>query len=87
MIVAKGLTSGYLPLGAVSPGRRSTEPFWRPGSAEVFRHGYTYSAHPTACAVGLANLDILGREQLVAGCGSSSRCWRPRWPRWPGTNW
>ena len=66
MIVAKGLTSGYLPLGAVLAGPRVAEPFWRPGSAEVFRHGYTYSAHPTACAVGLANLDILAREQLVA---------------------
>jgi putrescine aminotransferase len=65
MIVAKGLTSGYLPLGAVLAGPRVAEPFWRPGSAEVFRHGYTYSAHPTACAVGLANLDILAREQLV----------------------
>jgi putrescine---pyruvate transaminase len=31
----------------------------------VFRHGYTYQAHPTACAVGLANLDVLEREQLV----------------------
>jgi putrescine aminotransferase len=66
MIVAKGLTSGYLPLGAVVAGPKVADPFWRPGSAEVFRHGYTYSAHPTACAVGLANLDILAREQLVA---------------------
>jgi adenosylmethionine-8-amino-7-oxononanoate aminotransferase len=66
MIVAKGLTSGYLPLGAVLAGPRVAEPFWRSGSAQVFRHGYTYSAHPTACAVGLANLDILAREQLVA---------------------
>ena len=66
MIVAKGLTSGYLPLGAVVAGPKVAEPFWRPGTSEVFRHGYTYSAHPTACAVGLANLDILAREQLVA---------------------
>jgi adenosylmethionine-8-amino-7-oxononanoate aminotransferase len=46
MTVAKGLTSGYLPLGAVIAGPRITEPFWRAGSTEVFRHGYTYSAHP-----------------------------------------
>ena len=65
MTVAKGLTSGYLPLGAVVAGPRVCEPFWRPGSTEVFRHGYTYSAHPAACAVGLANLDIIEREQLV----------------------
>jgi putrescine---pyruvate transaminase len=65
MTVAKGLTSGYLPLGAVVAGPRVSEPFWRPGSTEMFRHGYTYSAHPAACAVGLANLDIIEREQLV----------------------
>ena len=65
MIVAKGLTSGYLPLGAVVAGPKVTEPFWRPGSAEIFRHGYTYSAHPAACAVGLANLDVIERERLV----------------------
>ncbi|HEY2506796.1 MAG TPA: aspartate aminotransferase family protein [Streptosporangiaceae bacterium] len=66
MTVAKGLTSGYLPLGGVLASPRVAEPFWRPGSAEVFRHGYTYTGHPAACAVALANLDILEREQLVA---------------------
>jgi adenosylmethionine-8-amino-7-oxononanoate aminotransferase len=65
MTVAKGLTSGYLPLGAVLASPRVAEPFWREGSAEIFRHGYTYSAHPAACAVGVANLDIVEREQLV----------------------
>jgi putrescine aminotransferase len=62
---AKGLTSGYAPLGAVIIGPRVQEPFWRPGSAEVFRHGYTYSAHPTACAVALANLAVLERDHLL----------------------
>ena len=66
MTVAKGLTSGYLPLGAVVVGPRVAEPFWRSGSAEMFRHGYTYTAHPAACAVALANLDILERERLVS---------------------
>jgi len=66
MTVAKGLTSGYLPLGAVLTSPRVAEPFWRSGSTEMFRHGYTYSGHPTACAAGLANLDIIEREQLVA---------------------
>jgi putrescine aminotransferase len=65
MTVAKGLTSGYAPLGAVLAGPRVAEPFWRPGSAEIFRHGYTYQAHPVSCAVGLANLDVLEREQLI----------------------
>ncbi len=62
---AKGLTSGYLPLGAVLAGERVAEPFFRPGNAEVFRHGYTYSGHATACAVALANLDIIEREDLL----------------------
>ncbi len=65
MTVAKGLTSGYLPLGAVVAGPKVAEPFWQPGASQIFRHGYTYSAHPAACAVGLANLDIVEREQLV----------------------
>src|SRR3984957_2377236 len=66
MTLAKGLTSGYLPLGAVLASPTIAAPFWREGSAEIFRHGYTYSADPAACAVGLANLDIIEREQLVA---------------------
>jgi adenosylmethionine-8-amino-7-oxononanoate aminotransferase len=66
MTVAKGITSGYMPLGAVIVGPRVTEPFWREGSTEVFRHGYTYTGHPAACAAGLANLDIIQREQLVS---------------------
>src|SRR5205814_1211038 len=54
----------YLPLGAVIAGRRVQEPFWsRPGTP--FRHGFTYSGHPTACAAGLANLTVMRRERLV----------------------
>jgi putrescine aminotransferase len=61
---AKAITSGYLPLGAVIAAPRVQEPFWsQPGS--LFRHGFTYSGHPTACAVGLANLDVMERERLV----------------------
>jgi len=62
---AKGLSSGYLPIGAVLVAEPIAEPFWRPGSAEVFRHGYTYSGHPAAAAVALANLDLIEREGLV----------------------
>jgi putrescine---pyruvate transaminase len=64
LVGAKGVTSGYAPLGLVVCGPRLQEPFWR-GDGAIFRHGYTYSAHPTACAVGLANLDALERERLV----------------------
>jgi len=62
---AKGLTSGYAPLGAVLIGERVAEPYWGEGSTEVFRHGYTYSGHTTCCAVALANLEILEREGLL----------------------
>jgi putrescine---pyruvate transaminase len=65
MTTAKGLSSGYAPIGAVIVGERVAEPFWRAGSGEVFRHGYTYSGHPTSCAVALANLDLIEREGLV----------------------
>ena len=62
---AKGVTSGYLPLGGVLIGSRVAEPFWDGPTGPIFRHGYTYSGHATACAAGLANLDILEREELL----------------------
>jgi adenosylmethionine-8-amino-7-oxononanoate aminotransferase/carbon monoxide dehydrogenase subunit G len=63
-VFAKGVTSGYLPLGGVVVGKRVQEPFWS-GEGLWFRHGYTYSGHAAACAGALANLDILEREGLV----------------------
>jgi putrescine---pyruvate transaminase len=62
---AKGITSGYVPLGAVIASARVAEPFWQEGGAELLRHGYTYSGHATACAVALANLDVIESERLV----------------------
>ncbi len=61
---AKGVTSGYAPLGGVLIAPRIREPFWA-GKA-MFRHGYTYSGHAASCAAALANLDILEREGLTA---------------------
>jgi adenosylmethionine-8-amino-7-oxononanoate aminotransferase len=61
---AKGITSGYLPLGAVIASGPVRAPFWA-DDAPPFRHGYTYSAHPTVCTAALANLDIIEREQLL----------------------
>jgi adenosylmethionine-8-amino-7-oxononanoate aminotransferase len=63
--VAKGITSGYVPLGGVIASARVAEPFWAEGTQNVFRHGFTYAGHATACAVGLANLDVIEREGLV----------------------
>src|SRR3954447_8395026 len=60
---ARGITSGYLPLGGVVVGARVAEPFWEHG--EWFRHGPTYAGHPTCCAAAMANLDIMEREGLI----------------------
>jgi putrescine aminotransferase len=60
---AKGITSGYLAMGAVIAAPWVAEPFWREG-AGMWRHGYTYSGHATAAAAALANLDVMERESL-----------------------
>lgn len=66
VLTAKGITSGYIPLGAVLVSGRVAEPFWSGERGPVmWRHGYTYSAHATACAVAQTNLDIVEREGLV----------------------
>lgn len=65
--VAKGITSGYAPLGGVLVAPRVWEPYYERGTdSAVFRHGVTYSGHATACALAVTNLDILEREGLVA---------------------
>jgi putrescine aminotransferase len=64
VLCAKGITSGYLPMGAVLVGARVAEPF-RDGTVGLWRHGYTSSGHAAGAAAALANLDIIEREQLV----------------------
>lgn len=59
---AKGITSGYIPLGGVGVTREIFEVLATPD--RMFMHGFTYSGHPVACAVGLANIAILERERL-----------------------
>jgi adenosylmethionine-8-amino-7-oxononanoate aminotransferase len=61
---AKGLTSGYSPLGAMLCDDRLAEPFLS-GTAS-FAHGFTFAGHPVSCAVALANLDIFDNEDLLA---------------------
>ena len=61
--VAKGITSGYIPLGATLVSSEIAETLERAG---YFAHGFTYSGHPVACAAALANIGILERENLIA---------------------
>lgn len=63
MTFAKGVTSGYIPLGGVVVGKRVADVLIDKGGE--FNHGYTYSGHPVACAVALANIEILESEGLV----------------------
>jgi adenosylmethionine-8-amino-7-oxononanoate aminotransferase len=59
---AKGMTSGYSPIGAMLASERVMEPFLQGNN--MFAHGYTFGGHPVSAAVALANLDIFEREQL-----------------------
>ncbi len=61
---AKGVTSGYQPLGGVIVGRVVRDAL-EADPDFILRHGYTYSGHPAACAAALANLDIIDREGLL----------------------
>ena len=68
MNCAKQITNGAQPLGAVLASKEIYDTFMAQGGPEYmleFAHGYTYSAHPVPCAVGLATLDILVRENMV----------------------
>ncbi|MBA2697957.1 MAG: aspartate aminotransferase family protein [Nocardioidaceae bacterium] len=62
---AKGLTSGYLPMGAVLIAPKVSEPFFRRDAGVWWRHGYTYSGHAAAAVVALANIDVIEREGLL----------------------
>jgi adenosylmethionine-8-amino-7-oxononanoate aminotransferase len=59
---AKGMTSGYSPIGAMIASDRLFEPF--NDGKTMFPHGYTFGGHPVSAAVGLANLDIFEREGI-----------------------
>jgi adenosylmethionine-8-amino-7-oxononanoate aminotransferase len=61
---AKGVTSGYLPLGGVIVSRPVSEPFWA-DEAPPLRHGVTYAGHATCCAAALANIALLERDELL----------------------
>ncbi|HEY4331914.1 MAG TPA: aspartate aminotransferase family protein [Ilumatobacteraceae bacterium] len=68
VLFAKGVTSGYAPLGGVIVSDRLAAPFLE--GADTFLHGLTFGGHPVSCAVGLANIDLMEREDL---CGNVLR--------------
>lgn len=65
IVFAKGVTSGYLPLGGVIISGELAEPFWET-EGRAFRHGATYAGHATCCAAALANIELLERDDLIS---------------------
>jgi putrescine aminotransferase len=63
---AKGVTSGYLPLGGVVVSGAVAEPFWSEPGRVTVRHGQTYAGHASVCAAALANIEIMEREGLLS---------------------
>jgi beta-alanine--pyruvate transaminase len=76
MTTAKGLTNGAIPMGAVFSQRKIYDAFMQgpENSIELF-HGYTYSAHPVACAAALATLDIYAKEGLLTRAATLAPQW------------
>jgi len=76
MTTAKGLTNGSIPMGAVFSQRKIYDAFMQgPENAIELFHGYTYSAHPVACAAALATLDIYAKEGLLTRAATLSSQW------------
>jgi beta-alanine--pyruvate transaminase len=74
--MAKGLTNGAVPMGAVAARKEIYEAFMQgPDNAIELFHGYTYSAHPVACAAGLATQEIYRREGLLTRAGEMAGYW------------
>jgi putrescine---pyruvate transaminase len=63
--MAKGVTSGYIPLGATLINERVAQAWTAQGPRALVMHGYTYSGHPVGCAAGLAAIAIVERENLA----------------------
>ena len=74
--IAKGLTSGYSPLGGVIVSDRIAQPFLE--HDETFLHGITFGGHPVSCAVALANLDILEDEHLIDNVRNNEALFRSK---------
>jgi adenosylmethionine-8-amino-7-oxononanoate aminotransferase len=72
--VAKGMTSGYAPIGAMIASDRIIEPFLK--DTATFLHGITFGGHPVSCAVALANLDVFEKEDLLGHVLSTEDAFR-----------
>ena len=68
--IAKGLSSGYMPIGGVMVGDRVADLLIAEG--EEFAHGFTYSGHPVACAVAIENINILRNEKIIEKVGNDT---------------
>jgi adenosylmethionine-8-amino-7-oxononanoate aminotransferase len=71
---AKGVTSGYAPLGGMIVSDRLMEPFLRDETS--FLHGVTFAGHPVSCAVALANLDVIEKEDLLGNVRANEGAFR-----------
>jgi adenosylmethionine-8-amino-7-oxononanoate aminotransferase len=72
--VAKGLTSGYAPLGAMIASDRLAEPFLH--AEKSFSHGFTFAGHPVSCAVAMANLDVFEGDDILGHVRSTEGAFR-----------
>jgi len=71
---AKGVTSGYSPLGGMMVSDRLMEPYQK--DENTFLHGVTFAGHPVSCAVALANLDVFEKEDLLGNVRSNESAFR-----------
>jgi adenosylmethionine-8-amino-7-oxononanoate aminotransferase len=65
IVFAKGVSSGYLPVGGVVVSGQIADRLWSPQLGRAFRQGTTYAGHPTCCVAALTNLDIIEEEGLL----------------------
>ncbi len=72
MSFAKGITSGYFPLGGIGVSDRIGAAIDGAAEDTTWMHSFTYSGHPVGCAVALANLEIIEQEGLVERAGGSA---------------
>ena len=73
MQFAKGVTSGYMPLGGIQVTDEIRDVVLNAPEDQSWMHGYTYSGHAAACAVGIANIDIMERDGLLENSRADGR--------------